>query len=480
MSADPAQEVDVLVVGAGPGGTPAAQALAAAGRRVLLVEAGPGPGGTCLFEGCIPSKILLETARRLREQRQAEAFGLRLGGEATLDWAALQRRRQAILERRSRAALERLQALPTLRYRRARARLTGPRSALLLAEGGGAPEEVRFRQAILATGSEPVRPPLPGMDLEGVVDSDRWLTGGELPRRLAVIGGGPIGVELGQLMATFGTQVHLLERGPRLLGRMDEELALLLQKRLAADGLSIHTGCAVEGIQRRGAALVVRLGGGTPPAPQELEVDQVLVATGRRPRVRGLGLESTRARVGPRGIVVDEHLETEEPGLFAAGDVTGPPMFAHWATAQSLALAAHLLGRPAAFPDPARNTSVIFSHPELLTAGLSEAEAREAGLEVETLRYAYRGDARAQIAGEGLPGETEGLLKLVVKRGSGAVVRVHVLAAGASALAGEAAVLVGERLGVDRLARAIHPHPTWSESLVQAARAALARRTPAR
>ncbi|HEC20807.1 MAG TPA: NAD(P)/FAD-dependent oxidoreductase [Gammaproteobacteria bacterium] len=459
---------DVLVIGGGPGGTPAAMALAQAGKRVLLVERGAGLGGTCLFEGCIPSKIFRESARRLRELREAADFGLCLPTkDVCLDWLAIQQRKRNILQKRSQAAIARVEKIPSLDFIRGEARFLGPREVEIVpAEGDSC--SVQFEQAIIATGSVPFRPPIPGSEHERVLDSEAILNIDHIPDELVIIGGGPIGVELGQIFHTFGSKVILLEAGPRILGPVDDELAGQLQQQMTADGIEIYMDCKVERIVHSGQSVYVEYC----PANGEKQhqfADTVLVATGRRPNVAGLGLENTAIDHDTKGIRVDDTLQTSEPGIYAVGDVIGQPMFAHWATAQSLALARHLLQQHVKFPTPASNTAVIFSHPEIGIAGLDESQANTAGLTVDVARYDYRGDARAQISGH-----ADGILKIVYERDTHKIVGIHVAVDNATTLMGEAALIIRSGLTLEALAAAIHPHPTLSESFALAARAALA------
>lgn len=463
-------KVDELVIGGGPGGTPAAMALASAGRRVLLVEKGAGLGGTCLFEGCIPSKILRESAHRLQDVSRAQEFGVRVpAGELGVDWAAIMKRKAAILRGRADGALQRARQIHSLTVQFGSAVLLGPRRARM-APRDGAPEEVEFANAIIATGSLPNLLPVPGVDLPQVVTSEQALEIDRVPSRLTVIGAGPIGVEMAQIFAAFGSRVTLIEAGPRILAPVDEEIALALQEHIRRQEIVLELGAQVAAIVRDGDGARVRYrdAGGT---QREAQAELVLEATGRRPNVDGLGLEHTAVRHDRHGVKVDGTLETDERGIYAVGDVLGQPMFAHWASAQAFALAAHLTGRPAHFPTPATNTAVIFSAPEVGIAGLTESEARAAGHAVSVARYDYRTDARAQVSGH-----AEGMLKLVYDESSRAVLGVHVLAENAGSLLGEGALAVGAAIPVDALAAAIHPHPTLSESIGTAARDALAAR----
>ncbi len=458
---------DVLIVGGGPGGTPAAMALAQAGKKVLLVEAGTGLGGTCLFEGCIPSKIFRETAQRLREIGRAAEFGIHLPSEPVqLDWRQVQARKHAILQRRSKGAQQQASQLGNLHLLFGRAELRGPRAAFIQPHEGNS-VEISFEQCILATGSAPNVLPVPGGDLPQVYSSDSILNIDVLPEQLVVIGGGPIGVELGQIFHALGTKVTLMELAPHILGGVDEELALVLEQHLIKQKIDLHLECQVKSIRKSGESVLVEYADAA--GSSQLIATAVLAAAGRHPRVEGLGLENTKAKAGPHGIEVDATLQTAEPGIYAVGDVLGQPMFAHWATAQGLALARHLLGLPSQFPQTRHNSATIFSMPELGVAGLTEAQAAAAGMDVAVARYDFARDARAQICGN-----DNGLLKIVYEKSSRKVVGVHALVEGAADIMGEAALLVRAGLPLEAIAGAIHPHPTLTESFVMAARTALA------
>ena len=456
------EHVDVLVIGGGPGGTPAAMALAGAGKRVLLVEAGRGLGGTCLFEGCIPSKIFRETAARRHEILRAGDFGLRPGtsGLPDIDWAAVQSRRDQILSGRAQGALAHARALPSLEVVFGRARLTGARSAHV--DTPDARRIVTFDRAILATGSVPTSLPIPGAELPGVIDSTQLIEIDAIPRSMVLIGAGPIGVEMAQIFAMLGTRVTIVEAADRILGPVDAVLAERLQERLVRDGIAVHTAAAVASITGdKGDLLTTFSVDGT---DLTVESEVVAIVAGRTPNVAGLGLESTEIRSDRDGVVVDATLQTGEPGIYATGDLVGNPMFAHWATAQALAVARHLLGAPAEFPRPEHNSAVIFSSPEIGMVGLTEEVARAGGLDVGVAEYDYRADARAQISGD-----ADGLLRIVYAHGSHRIVGMHVLVEGAADLMGEAVLAVRLGLTTDDLAGAIHPHPTLTEAFGLAA-----------
>ncbi len=464
------KNVDVLVIGGGPGGTPAAMALASAGRHVLLVEKGRGLGGTCLFEGCIPSKILRESAHRLSAIKHSQEFGLRVPeGPIEIDWHAIMGRKATILKRRSDGALQHTHQFPTLSVQFGSAVMVGPRHARVI-PNDGEPEDIAFTNAIIATGSVPQLLPIEGIDLPQVITSEQLLEVQRPPERLVVIGAGPIGVEMAQIFAAFGSQVTLIEAGPRILAPVEEEVAIALQTHIQRQGITLELGVQVQAISSHGNGVRVEYRDAN-GAEHAADADSILDATGRSPNVDGLGLEHTAVRFDHHGIKVDDTLETDEPGIHAVGDVIGQPMFAHWATAQGLALAGHLLGRPVRFPTPENNSAVIFSTPEVGIAGLTESEARAAGHKVGVAHYDYRADARAQVSDH-----PEGMLKIVYDDKTRAVLGVHILVEDAAPLLGEGTLAVGAHVPVEALATAIHAHPTLSESMGSAAREALAPR----
>jgi dihydrolipoamide dehydrogenase len=456
------EHVDVLVIGGGPGGTPAAMALAGAGKQVLLVEAGRGLGGTCLFEGCIPSKIFRETAARRHEVARAGDFGLRLSstGAPDIDWAAVQTRRHHILSGRAQGALAHTKALPSLDVVFARARLTGARTALI--ETPDAQRRVTFDHAILATGSVPTSLPIPGAELPGVINSEQLIEISAIPRSMVLVGAGPIGVEMAQIFAMLGSRVTILEAADRILGPVDAVLAARLEERLVRDGIEVHKNASVTSIT--GEAAHHRTMFSVDGKDMVADAEVVVIVTGRHPNVAGLGLGATRIRSDRHGVIVDATLQTDEPGIYATGDLLGDPMFAHWATAQALAVARHLLGAPVEFPRREHNSAVIFSYPEIGMAGLTEEAARAAGMDVDVAEYDYKADARAQISGE-----ADGLLRIVYLRGSHRIVGIHVLVEGAADLMGEAALATRLGLTIQDLASAIHPHPTLTEAFGLAA-----------
>lgn len=462
------QKTEILIIGGGPGGTPAAMALAAAGKSVVLVEQGQGLGGTCLFEGCIPSKIFRESARRLREIKQSSEFGLCLPTQdITINWSDILQRKRSILKKRSDGALQKSQHIPNLETIFGHCHFLDSRSASIKTLNDET-LEIHFEKAIIATGSSPFIPPIKGSEHPRVQTSESILSIDHIPEQLVIIGGGPIGVELGQVFNTFGSKVSILETAPRILGPVDEELSNQLQQRMLNEGIDILTSCKVQSILPTGQSVFVNYQDEKENEFHKI-ADTVLMVTGRRPNIEGLGLENTQVQYDAHGIKVSDTLQTSEAHIYAVGDVTGQPMFAHWATAQGLALARHLTNQPVKFPTTQTNSAVIFSEPEIGIAGITEQQAKQAGINFQIARYDFKQDARAQITGN-----ADGLLKIIFDVDSRKIIGVHILVEGAGELMGEAALLVKTGIPIEAIAAAIHPHPTLTESFVMAVRNVMA------
>ncbi len=458
---------DFLVIGGGPGGTPAAMELASTGKQVLLVEKGQGLGGTSLFEGCIPSKIIRESARRLREIREAVTFGLCLPThDVHIDWSAIQERKQVILHLRSTDAMQQTQQFSTLDVILGSARLLDTHHVRISPNGEGS-EIVEFNQAIIATGSSPYQPPIRGINDHRVKNSRQLLDINYIPHKLVIIGAGPTGIELGQTFNSLGSEVTLLEADARILASMDEELTKQLLHKMREENIRIITDCRVERVSHTGSGVFVEYRN-IADENAHLFADTVLLATGRRPFVAGLGLENTAIQQGSDGIEVNDSLQTKEPNIFALGDVTGSPMYAHWATAQGLALARNLSGEAVSFPDRDTNSAVIFSEPELAMVGLTEVQAQSRGLDYGVAKYNFSQDARAQITNR-----AAGLLKIIYEHSSHRILGIHALVEGAGEMMGEAALAVKAGIPLEEIAGTIDPHPTLTESFARAARAAL-------
>ena len=435
---------DLIVIGGGAAGLGAARAGAAAGARVLLVAEGE-IGGECTFTGCVPSKTLIETAAR------GTAFPAAM--------AAVRHAVAAI------AATETPDVLGAdgIEVLRGRAVFTSSREVSL--DGRG----LRARAFIVATGSQPSVPPVPGLAGAGYLTNETIFGLGELPGRLAVLGGGPVGCELAQAFARLGSQVSVIEAAPRLLPAADPVASQVVAEVFGAEGISVRTGAAAASVKNDEKTVVLALVSGG-----EVTADRLLVAAGRRPVTGDLGVEAAGVHVDQRGcIVTDRHLATTARGIYAAGDVTGRMPFTHAAFAMGRLAARNALRRPWSPPGTFKTAAipwVVFTDPEVAQVGLTEAEAAtHAGARVAWLPV--READRAVTAGR-----TEGFVKIIAGRrgvlgnaGGGRVLGATIVAARAGEMIHEPALAMRTGMFTGRLAQATHAYPTWSLAIQQAA-----------
>jgi dihydrolipoyl dehydrogenase len=453
---------DLIILGAGPGGTAAALEATRRGARVALIER-DRPGGTYLNWGCIPTKALLATAEIARRASLGPAMGL-VPTEVAVDWQALQSRRAQIIDRLVQAHFSEFKR-EGVELVEGTARVTGE-GQVEVTEEGGAIRELRAPRLILATGSRPGA--LPGLEPDGVhiLNSDHALSLDALPSSLLILGGGVIGCEFASLFADMGVDVTVVEALDGLLALTGadadatQELTRIFRKRK----IKMHLGARVEGVEVGSGGVTAHLEGG-----KTAQAERALLSIGRRLNTDGLGLEVIGLVLGPRGeIAVDEHLATPAGGVYAIGDITGQPQLAHLATHHGIVAARHALGDAEARIDLTAVPSVVFTHPCLASVGLSEAAAFEAGHDVTVGRVAARLLGKAHVAGE-----LDGLIKIVADRGSGRLLGAHLVGAGAEDQIAEATLAVRLGLTLRQLADTIHPHPTMSEGIWEAAAAAL-------
>ena len=454
---DLVDEVDVAVLGGGPGGYSAAFRCAELGLETVVIDAAQRLGGACLFEGCIPSKALLHVAAVLSEAERAKEFGVDFG-EPRISLDPLRKwKQERVVGKLARGLASVAKAKGV--------ELIGGRgvfedASTLRIEVGETLRKVRFRHAIVATGSRPSA--LPGLTLrsERIMDSTAALELPDIPDRLLVIGGGYIGLELGTVYATLGSRVTLVEMTGGLLPGVDRDLVQPLQRRVDKLFTAIHLETRVTALREVGAEIEADLEGRATE-----RFDRVLVAVGRRAQSDGLGLEATRVRLTEQGrfIEVDARCRTEDPRIYAVGDVTGEPMLAHRAMRQGKVAADVLAGRPAAF-DNVAIPAVVFTDPEIAWCGLSEAQAKDQGLTVKISKFQWAASGRAATLGR-----ADGLTKLVADASSGRVLGVGVVGPGAGELIAEATLAVETGALVEDVAVTIHAHPTLSEGLMEAA-----------
>ena len=454
---DLVDEVDVAVLGGGPGGYSAAFRCAELGLETVVIDATGRLGGACLYEGCIPSKALLHVAAVLSEAERAKEFGVDFG-EPRVSLDPLRKWKQ------ERVVGQLARGLASV-ARGKHVEVVGGRgvfedSTTLRIEGGDALRKIRFKHAIVATGSRPSG--LPGVTLvsDRVMDSTAALELPDIPERLLVIGGGYIGLEMGTVYATLGSQVTLVEMTDGLLPGVDRDLVQPLQRRLEKLFTAVHLKTKVTALREAGAAIEADWEG-----QGAQRFDRVLIAVGRRAQSGGLGLEATRVRLADRTgfIHVDERCRTEDPHLYAVGDVTGEPMLAHRAMRQGKVAAEAIAGQPSAF-DNVAIPAVVFTDPEIAWCGLSEAQAKAQGIEPKVSKFRWAASGRAATIGR-----SDGLTKLVADEQSGRVVGVGIVGPGAGELIAEATLAVETAALVEDVAATIHAHPTLSETLMEAA-----------
>jgi dihydrolipoamide dehydrogenase len=461
-------ETEVVVIGAGPGGYPAAFACADHGMKVTLVNAEEKPGGVCLHRGCIPSKALLHVAKLIQEARESANWGVSFG-PPKIDVDKLRGFKNSVVDRLVGGVAQLCQARG-VEYVNARATFATSQ-VLNLQYADGKTGQLKYKHAILATGSSPVIPALFQKNDPRVMDSTGALSLEDIPARLLVIGGGYIGLEMGSVYAAIGSKVVVVEMLPGLLPGADRELGRPLQKRLEGLFEGIRLSTKVESLDVKKKGITARLVGEDGKSVDE-QFDRVLVSIGRRPNSQNLGLENTKVQVDAKGFVtVDPQRRTTDSQIFAIGDVAGEPMLAHKATREAKVVADVLAGEPGAF-DNVAIPAVVFTDPEVAWCGLTETQAKAENREVNIVRFPWGASGRAISIGR-----PEGLTKLIVEPKTERILGVGIVGAGAGELMGEA-VLAVETAAVARdLADTIHAHPTLSETLMEAAEAVFSQAT---
>jgi len=449
---------DVLVIGGGPGGTPAAMQLASRGKKVLLVDKSGKLGGACLFFGCIPSKIIKYAADEYALISRT-AYGRQLALQDTgVIWKNIRATMDRILSSRSDAALQRVNRIKGLTFVAGTARFVSNHQ-VEIEESSGKKKSCTFEQAIISTGSVPSIPPFGGNSVQNVLTSEMLFKQDALPESMVIIGGGPIGVELAQMLAKLNVKCTIIEMLDTILyGIVEPEFVDGLTQKLYESNVSVYASSKVLEIERsdRGfSTSFIDAHGDT----QTIQSQQVMVTAGRLPNVKDLNLEAIGIQFSHSGIAVNEYLETHVKGIYATGDVIQGPKFAHTATYEAHIAAASILKGNVQKADFSKNSWVLFSEPEIASVGHTQAEALHNGYEIITGSYNFEIDATAQISGNPF-----GLLKFVVDKKTQQIIGVHIFTQGAASIIGEAALIVSRKLTLQDVAQAIHPHPTLTEA----------------
>ncbi len=453
------QETQLAIIGAGPGGYVAAIRAADLGLDVTLIDEREVAGGTCLVEGCIPSKALINGAELLDSARQGHSMGISFG-EPEIDLEKLRQFTGGVVETLT-SGIKTLLKKRSVEVLKGRARFTSDRE--LVVEGAGL-TTVSFEHAIIATGSQAHE--LPSQDELGIWGSREALSLPSIPERLLVVGGGYIGLELGLVYAAFGSAVSMVLMDPSLLLGADKDLVDVVLKHARKKFETIRFDTTVEGVTRN-AEGTYEISVADSKGKAKMVADNVLVAIGRKPNLASIGLEHLGLAANERGFLpVDEECRTSNPRIFAIGDVTPGPMLAHKATREGKVAAEVIAGHPAAFDNRAI-PAVVFTDPELAWTGLTEQEAASQGVAVKVGRFPLRALGRARTLGR-----TDGLVKILADPETERVLGVGMVGPHASDLIAEATLALEMGARLEDLMVTIHPHPTLSEGIMEAAEVA--------
>ncbi|MGH9502257.1 MAG: dihydrolipoyl dehydrogenase [Terriglobales bacterium] len=453
-------DLHIAVVGGGPGGHAAAFLAADLGLRVTLIDPEVNPGGVCLYRGCIPSKALLHVAKLIGESRHAKNWGIEYA-DPKIDLARLRSWKEGVVKKLT-GGLGILSKQRKVEYVQGRAAFENS-STLRISKSSGGDVSLTFDRIILATGSRPAIIPSLKLDTPRVMDSTSALDLSEVPGTLLVVGGGYIGLELGTVYAALGTKVSVVEMLSGLLPGADRDLVLPLHKRLEKAFDSILLNSTVAGVKEEPNGIRVTFDG---PEVKEKEkiFDKVLVSVGRKPNSEIPGLDKTQVQVGPRGFIqVNQQLQTSDPAIYAIGDVVGEPMLAHKASHQGRTAVEAIAGHKVAF-EPAAIPAVVFTDPEIAWCGLTETQAQKENREVKVAKFPWAASGRAMTLDR-----TEGMTKLILDPQTERVLGVGIVGAGAGELIAEGVLAIEMAALAKDIALTIHPHPTLSETVMQAA-----------
>ncbi len=449
---------DVVVLGAGPGGYAAAFRAADLGKSVILIDKDETLGGVCLNRGCIPSKALLHLARVKSESSEVQNFGLTFP-EPEWDLEAVKQWKNERVVGRLTKGIAALAKARKVQVITGSGVFTSPTSIEVSGTEGA--KIVTFDDAIIAVGSHPTK--IPGFPEDPrIMDSTSALDLDSIPENLLIIGGGYIGLEMGTIYSALGSNVTVVEFMPNLLPGADADVVKPLEKRLKKEFASIQTGTKVLGIEPQKDFLEVKIEGKS--GPETMQVDKVLVAVGRRPNTFGNGFENIGLDIDDRGFIkVNEKRQTNLPHVYAIGDITGDPMLAHKATHEGKVAAEVICGQPAAF-DVSIIPAVIFTDPEIAWAGLTETQAKEQGIDYDKGVFPWSASGRALALGR-----TEGFSKALFDKETGKLIGMSIVGTNAGDLIAEAVLAMEMGADAEDISLIIHPHPSLSESVGNAA-----------
>jgi dihydrolipoamide dehydrogenase len=457
-----ASKLRVAVVGGGPGGYAAAFLAADLGMQVTLIDPEVNPGGVCLYRGCIPSKALLHVAKLIEEAEQAKNWGIEFP-PAKIDLARLRSWKEGVVKKLT-GGLGILSKQRHVEYIQGRAAFQDA-TTLRISKGDATEAVLSFDRIILATGSRPAIIPALKIDSPRLMDSTGALNLEDIPGSLLVVGGGYIGLELGSVYAALGTRVTVVEMLTGLLPGADRDLVLPLHKRLEKMFEAILLNTTVASLKEDGAGIRATFAGASVQEKDREKVfDRVLVSVGRKPNSEIPGLEKTRVQVSPRGFIeVNKQLQTADPSIYAIGDVVGEPMLAHKAMHEGRTAAEAIAGHKVAF-EPAAIPAVVFTDPEVAWCGLTETQAQKENREIKVAKFPWAASGRATTIDR-----PEGMTKLIIDPQTERVLGVGIVGAGAGEMIAEGVLAIEMAALARDVSMTIHPHPTLSETVMEAA-----------
>jgi len=450
----------IAVVGAGPGGYAAAFLAADLGVKVTLIDPELNPGGVCLYRGCIPSKALLHVAKLIEESHQSKNWGIEFA-DPKIDLNKLRTWKEGVVTRLT-GGLGQLSKQRKVQYVQGKAAFENS-NTLRVTKAGGGEEKMTFDRIILATGSRPALIPTLKLDSPRMLDSTGALNLKDIPKTLLVVGGGYIGLELSSVYAALGTRVTVVEMLPGILPGADRDLVLPLHKRLEKmfDGILLNT--TVKSLKEESGGIRATFEGADVKEKEKV-FEKVLVSVGRKPNSEIDGLNKTKVKVGPKGFIqVNKQLQTDDPAIYAIGDVVGEPMLAHKASHEGRTAVEAIIGRKVAF-EPHAIPAVVFTDPEIAWAGLTETQAKESGREITVAKFPWGASGRAITLDR-----PEGMTKLIIDSKTERILGVGIVGVGAGDLIAEGVLAIEMAALAGDLELTIHPHPTLSETVMQAA-----------
>ncbi len=455
-----ATKTQLAIIGGGPGGYAAAFLAADLGMQVTLIELEKNPGGVCLYRGCIPSKALLHIAKLITEAEEAKKWGINFG-KPQIDLDKLRTFKENVVNKLT-GGTGVLAKQRKINYVQGRATFINSTKLKVELLAGGT-DEIEFEKAIVATGSLPTRIPAFDIGSDRIIDSTGALALKDIPKTMLVIGGGYIGLELGSVYASLGSEVSVVEMMPGLLPGADRDLVNILVKSLERKMKSIMVNTKVVEIKEVDGGIKVKFEGENIKEPEQV-FEKVLVSVGRTPNAKGIGLENTKVEVDQKGFIkVNSQLQTADPNIYAIGDVVGNPMLAHKASHEGRVAVEVIAGHNVEFK-PAAIPAVIFTDPEIAWAGLTENEAKEKGIEIKVARFPWQALGRATTIDR-----NDGVTKLIIDPKTERVLGMAIAGVSAGEMISEGVLAIEMAALAKDVALSIHPHPTLSEAIMESA-----------